>query len=557
MKKVVIVLMVGLLTSISVYAKDFYMITQSVTSNHLKFKQTSDKTWLMYVPATYPCPNAGGNAYTGFQFIVGDDEGYLYTPQSKGQMVNGEDGSNSGTLTKSTSKRDTWWNWWSFSGNCLEVKKNVPQSEQKNPYNGMTSKDLVMDGCLELTIKQNDDGSLTYKAKLNDQKRVAYAACNCTEGSDNGSYYAAKYTTFLFADKQTDGTFSPYYKGKVVVEKIPSENYNQVQHNGFYFYTPIQEKYEASDAAGNKDDWWAQVKNELVTRGISPNGADLYQNSGNFESPIYGSFNVSTTFYYGGNNQGRMEKKLSDAYDQPLVGSIRTYCNKDHDMQNRYHVHSYIAVGYHQESQGGDDQDAFILKEIPFIPKGVGVLLYTNDATVDTLAPRKDMIYTGTESYDPNTANYLVPTFVETPVHTYEYVEGKKYINFFLGQLYHTKTWKKGTYHQDQKVEEGKPVDNYWGFFSAIDGEKSYPGRAYLHFPADDGDELVRWIDEDGQAGAKCAIGFDDNHTTGITQVTTHTKLQNDDAYYTVDGRRVAKPTHGIFIHNGKTYLYK
>ena len=67
MKKVVIVFLVSLLTSIGVSAKDFYMITSSVTKNHLKFKQTSDDTWLMYVPATYPCPYAGNNAYTGFQ----------------------------------------------------------------------------------------------------------------------------------------------------------------------------------------------------------------------------------------------------------------------------------------------------------------------------------------------------------------------------------------------------------------------------------------------------------------------------------------------------------
>lgn len=420
----------------------------------------------------------------------------------------------------------------------------------------MTAKDLVMDGCLELTITQNADGSLTYKAKLNDQKRVAYAACNCTEGSDNGTYYAAKYTTFLFADKQSDGTFSPYYKGKLVFEDIPAENNNQTTHKGFYFYTPIGENGEPNgwDAA---ERWWKQVGNGLGTRGISADDNNLYQNGGNYSLPRVGSYDISTTFYYGKYSQGILDKKPADSYDQPLVGSIRTYCNKDHDMQDRYHVHSYIAVGYKKVSDGGDDQDAFILREIPYIPQGVGVLLYTNDATVDTLAPRKDMIYTGTKSYDPNTVNYLVPTFEVTPVHTYEYVEGKKYINFFLDQLYYTNTWKKGTYHQDQKVEEETPVDNYWGFFSAIDGEKSYPGRAYLHFPADDGDELVRWIDEDGQAGAKCAIGFDDNHTTGITHVTTTTKQQNDGAYYTVDGRRVAKPTHGIFIHNGKTYLFK
>lgn len=552
MKRFVLVLVLCVIASMTALAKSFFMITPTVAKNHLKFKQTSDNTWLMYVPATYPCPNAGGNAYTGFQFIVGDDEGYLYLPQSKGQMVNGEEESNSGTLTKSANKRETWWNW-DYSGACLEVKKNVPQSEQKNVYNGMTSKDLVMDGCLMFTITLGDDGNLTYKATLDSKKRVAYAACNCTEGSDNGTYYEAKYTTYLFAKKQEDGTFSPKYSGKFVFEDIPSENSNQTTHKGFYFYTPIGENGEPNgwDAA---ERWWKQVSNSLGTRGINTDDNNLYQNGGNYSLPYVGSYNVSTTFYYGKYQQGTMDKKPADSYDQPLVGSIRTYCNKDKNMKNRFHVHSYIAVGYRNNSKGGDDKDAFVLREVPYIPKGVGVLLYTTDATVDTLGPKEE--YTGEKTYDYTTTNYLVPVYTDTKLTTYCNSCGKKCINFFLDRLYATTTWKKGTYNHDQKVADGTTVEDYWGFFSAIEGTVCHPNRAYLRYPAEDGDELTRWVDEGGQAGAKCYIGFSDDSTTDVAKVSVD-KREQQDAYYTLDGRKVLKPAHGIFIHNGKTYLFK
>lgn len=552
MRHLVLVLLMCVMASMGAVAKSFFMLTPTVTKNHLKFKQTSDNTWLMYVPATYPCPGAGNNLYKGFQFIVGDDEGYLYRPQTSGQMVNGEDGSNSGTLTKSSAKRASW-DSWDYSAACLAVKKDVPQSERKNPYWGMTSKDLVMDGCLVFTITLGEDGNLTYTAGLDDERRVAYAACNTVEGSDNGTYWSAAYTTFLFASKLTDGTFSPYYKGKVVVDNIPSENNNQVRHNGLWFYTPIQEKYEAADAAGNKDDWWYEVKNDLGTRGISSDGVNLFQNGGNFESPMYGSFNVSTTFYYGGNNQGKMEKKFAKSYDQPLVGSNRTYCNNEKDMKNRYNVHSYIAVGYKSSDKGADDQDAFVLKEVPYIPKGVGVLLYSPDATADTLGPKEE--YTGEKTYNYRQENYLIPVFEKTALHTYSYEGSQKYINFFLGQLYDTRTWKNGTYYQSQNVPEGTTVSDYWGFFSAIDGSYCSANRAYLSYPAND--ELTRWIeDKGGQAGAKCSLGFSEGETTGVTRVPAAKTVQ-DDAYYTLDGRKVLKPTHGIYIHNGKTYLYK
>lgn len=542
----VLLIALGILFSASATAKNFYMITQSVTKNHLKFKQTSNNTWLMWVPATYPCPNAGGNAYTGFKFIVSDDEGYLYMPATQGSTeVNGEDLYKTGTLQKASSKRETWWGWWSNSS-YLEVKKDVPEAERKNPYNGMTAKDLVMDGCLQFTIKLQPDGNLTYHAALDRTRRVAYAASNCTEGSDNGTYFEAKHTTFLFANRQADGTFSPYYQGKIVFENIPSENNNNIKHNGFYFYTPIGENGEPN-GWDKAERWWKQVGNSLGTRGISPDGEDLFQNGGNYEAKFTGSYNLSTTFYYGKYNQGRTEKM---EYDHPLVGSIRTYCNETQNMMNRYNVRSFIVTGYMENND--EDKVAFELKEIPYIPAKVGVVLYTEDANVDTLAPKKE--WTGQTSdnierdYDKN---YLVPTFEDTPVSTYSYDNGKKYINFFLSKLFTTVDYK----NNEGGRYTGK--EDFWGFFSVLGTSTSHANRAYLQYPSENVKELTHWVE--ASTGAKGArLFFEDNSsTTGIKKIEDNKPNANDDAYYTLDGRKVEKPSHGIFVHNGKKYLFK
>ena len=45
-----------------------------------------------------------------------------------------------------------------------------------------------------------------------------------------------------------------------------------------------------------------------------------------------------------------MEKKLDDAYDDPLVGCIRTYCNEDKDMESRYNVKVFLVTGYSEEN---------------------------------------------------------------------------------------------------------------------------------------------------------------------------------------------------------------
>ena len=81
------------------------------------------------------------------------------------------------------------------------------------------------------------------------------------------------------------------------------------------------------------------------------------------------------------------------------------------------------------------------------------------------------------------------------------------------------------------------------GFYRVHDGVTIPAGKAYL-------------VISDGSA-AREFIGFgDDNDKTGI-QTIDNGKLTNDNAYYDLQGRRVAQPTKGLYIVNGKKVIIK
>lgn len=50
-----------------------------------------------------------------------------------------------------------------------------------------------------------------------------------------------------------------------------------------------------------------------------------------------------------------------------------------------------------------------------------------------------------------------------------------------------------------------------------------------------------------------------DDETSGVTEIKNVevNKQNNDNAYYTLQGIKVLKPTKGIFIHNGKKIVIK
>ena len=88
--------------------------------------------------------------------------------------------------------------------------------------------------------------------------------------------------------------------------------------------------------------------------------------------------------------------------------------------------------------------------------------------------------------------------------------------------------------------------DNGVGFYLVEEGSAITAGKAYLKV-------------ENGVAQARQFIGFgDDNETTGITMVQGEGFMVNgSDNYYDLQGRRVAQPTKGLYIVNGKKVIIK
>ena len=91
--------------------------------------------------------------------------------------------------------------------------------------------------------------------------------------------------------------------------------------------------------------------------------------------------------------------------------------------------------------------------------------------------------------------------------------------------------------------------NNTPGFYNAASSFTSAAGKAYLQLTA-------------AQAGAAPSLNLifdgDDGLSTGIDKVQgSGSKAQGSDAYYNLAGQRVAQPTRGLYIVNGKKVIIK
>lgn len=87
--------------------------------------------------------------------------------------------------------------------------------------------------------------------------------------------------------------------------------------------------------------------------------------------------------------------------------------------------------------------------------------------------------------------------------------------------------------------------DSGLGFYKATGTQTVAANRAYMT--------------PNGSVGlARLAINFDGDDTTGIEAVSTQREEEiKDNVYYDLSGRRVAQPTKGLYIVNGKKVIIK
>lgn len=307
-------------------------------------------------------------------------------------------------------------------------------------------------------------------------------------------------------------------------------------------------------------------------------------------------FNVTTSTY-----RLIFYKKNPIVFKRSKNKFIRTFCSnanwdlKDSDgkqLAKAYVVHSYAK--YAEGEKGGlKSQGVMKLREIEYVPAGMGVILVTDGEgkTVDenneikveliskweNLATKNEDLWVKKDDYAGETFNnYLVglPTdgmFVSEG--DFDEVENK-YVdrNFALNWFSNTKTGKAlkaaGTTGLEDKTNGDAGDKDYLGFFRLKGNiQKEY---AYLQLSKDVVDYDLQLTDGKKEnskaiqeADVKLSPNFgmyfdtDFDFVTGINSV-SDVKKNSNNGCYTLQGVKVQRPTApGLYIMNGKKVIVK
>lgn len=246
---------------------------------------------------------------------------------------------------------------------------------------------------------------------------------------------------------------------------------------------------------------------------------------------------------------------------------LRTYCSS---VAQKPKADSNIKVygAYAFDGNEKDKSGTIKLYEMNYIPANEGVILYSTstieDATIETVmdsySPTEGVTkYKNIPDTEDRYHNYLVGTLDDTQVNASEFKgEERTHRNFFFNYFSNTGYYKQGD-------------TDYLGFFRIKSGSTCYAHHAYLSLPTDvlawNGQTFGEVMDQYEESGVQASLtkgmriifsdgsDWEDNTTTAISVV--QQAKPADNAYYTLQGVRVAAPAKGIYIHNGKKIIIR
>ena len=262
---------------------------------------------------------------------------------------------------------------------------------------------------------------------------------------------------------------------------------------------------------------------------------------------------------------------------------IRTYSNNVAMDINDPRVKVYEAYKYTMPDQFDNiySQGTLELRQLKYIPANMGVVLigtvpateegkYTDGAKLNfSISKRTEKsaekdedyvkVWTKADDYENQPWN----NFLEPTVEANNHLGNAKVDDKGIAYRY----FGLGNYHRTKYYSETNTGADYIGFFRFTENGVSGANKAYLSLPAREDVKGADFgcITYNGQligtgdtALAKMMLVFDDE-TSGVTEIkNVEVKNQNNDnAYYTLQGIKVLKPTKGIFIHNGKKIVIK
>ena len=289
---------------------------------------------------------------------------------------------------------------------------------------------------------------------------------------------------------------------------------------------------------------------------------------------------------YGYTITGREHKGIPLTYRAGKF--IRTYSNNVamdiiDPRVKVYEAYKYTMPKFDQVDQVDNiySQGTLELRQLNYIPANMGVVLIgtvpateagnygDGDKLNFSISKRTDVsakedkeyvnVWTKAADYkDQPWNNFLVPTVEANNNLGNADVDDKGIAHRYFGL---------GNYHRTKYYKETQTGDDYIGFFRFVENGVSGANKAYLSLPAREDVKGADFgcITYNGQligtgdtALAKMMLVFDDE-TSGVTEIKNVevNKQNNDNAYYTLQGIKVLKPTKGIFIHNGKKIVIK
>ena len=197
--------------------------------------------------------------------------------------------------------------------------------------------------------------------------------------------------------------------------------------------------------------------------------------------------------------------------EEPVIWMSYSSAN-DLDFTGKTDYTAYIATNYRAE------EGVVVLTKIEKVPNGEGILIKSNDSSKAI----KDIFKESDVPANEPITTQITQMLVGAPAGgSIEPEEGDK-TNFVLAKK-----------------------DGVVGFYKVAQQGALASNKAYLQIPT------ASLTSTSGANG----ITFVEDGTTAIQSVTTATTT--DDAWYTLQGVRVAQPTRGLYIHNGKKVVVK
>ncbi len=241
---------------------------------------------------------------------------------------------------------------------------------------------------------------------------------------------------------------------------------------------------------------------------------------------------------------------------------VRTYCSNQDEKPTDESIKIYGAYAF--EGNETEKSGTIKLYEMNYIPANEGVILFSTNAIEGWnfehyTRPEGETMYK--KIPDDDYINYLVGTTKDITV-TASKFDGnnvRTHRNFFFNYLKNTGYYKEGD-------------TDYLGFFRIKSGSTCTANHAYLSLPTNilawNGQTFGQVMDAYEATGEKQASltkgmrivfsdgsDWEDNTTTAISVV--QQAKPADNAYYTLQGVRVATPAKGIYIHNGKKIIIR